>query len=286
MSSPSPALRLRQLHVSVVNQQTDARTPILKGVNLTVKPGELHAIMGPNGSGKSTLAYTLAGHPFYEVDQPVAHQTELELDGVDLLAKSPDERAAAGLFLAFQYPVEVPGVKVQNFLRLAYNARFADQPAKHFPTVLAFRKHLENLARELQINPELLRRGLNEGFSGGEKKRVEILQMAVLEPKYAILDETDSGLDVDAIKAVAEGVRRIRQKYHTGMVVITHYQRILQYLQPDFVHVMKDGLIVKSGGPELAAELEAAGFRQLDSRELAAAERSSGVTTQASQEGG
>ena len=265
MSNLTAQLQLTNLHVSVVNQQTDEHTQILRGVDLTVRPGEVHAIMGPNGSGKSTLAYTLAGHPFYEVDAPEENKTTFLLDGVDLIDKSPDERAAAGLFLAFQYPVEVQGVKVQNFLRLAYNARFADQPAKLFAKVIEFRKHLEALAQELKVNPELLRRGLNEGFSGGEKKRVEILQMAVLEPKYAILDETDSGLDVDAIKAVAEGVEKIRNKYNTGIIIITHYQRILKYLKPDFVHVMKDGKIIKSGDNELAAELEAEGFEQLES---------------------
>ncbi len=256
------SLLIKNLFVSVVNQQTDEKTAILKGVNLEVKPGEVHAIMGPNGSGKSTLAYTLAAHPFYEVD--VNSDVTLSLDGHNLLEKSPDERAALGLFLAFQYPVEVAGVKVQNFLRLAYNARFADRPEKKFPTVLAFRKHLQALAAELKVNPELLRRGLNEGFSGGEKKRVEILQMAALEPKYAILDETDSGLDVDAMKAVAEGVQKIIKKYHTGIVIITHYQRILKYLQPEFVHVMKNGRIVQSGGRALAAKLEAEGYEKVN----------------------
>lgn len=263
MSKDTSQLQLQHLFVSVVNQQTEERTEILRGVDLVVRPGEIHAVMGPNGSGKSTLAYTLAGHPFYEVDDAEEHETKFLLDGEDLLEKSPDERAAAGLFLAFQYPVEVPGVKVQNFLRLAYNARFAEQPEKLFSKVIEFRKHLEGLAKELKVNPDLLKRGLNEGFSGGEKKRVEILQMAALEPKYAILDETDSGLDVDAIKAVAEGVEKIRQKYNTGIVVITHYQRILKYLKPDFVHVMKNGKIVKSGDKELAAELESKGFENV-----------------------
>lgn len=253
-------LKLQHVHVSVVNQQTEEKTSILHGIDLTVRPGEVHAIMGPNGSGKSTLAYTLAGHPFYELDDVEKNNTEISIDGEDLIEMSPDQRAAAGLFLAFQYPVEVPGVKVQNFLRLAYNARFSEQPEKQFPSVLAFRKHLQSLAEELKVNPELLKRGLNEGFSGGEKKRVEILQMAVLEPKYAILDETDSGLDVDAIKAVAEGVKKIIKKYNTGIVVITHYQRILQYLKPDFVHMAKAGKIVKSGGAEFAAELESRGY--------------------------
>ncbi len=232
--------------------------PILKGIDLQVKPGEIHAVMGPNGSGKSTLAYALAGHPFYDV---TAGKVELEHE--NLLDLSPDERANQGFFLAFQYPVEVAGVKVQNFLRLAYQARFADQPERKFATVLAFRKHLESLAEELQVKKELLTRGLNEGFSGGEKKRLEILQMAVLEPKYAVLDETDSGLDVDAIKAVAEGVKKIVQKYKTGIVVITHYQRILKYLDPQFVHLLVDGKIVKSGGKELAEELEQKGYKNL-----------------------
>ena len=254
-------LSIENLKVAVVDQQTDKKTEILKGVDLVIKPGEVHAIMGPNGSGKSTLAYTLAGHPFYEVD--LEGGSKITLNGEDLLSKSPDERAAMGLFLAFQYPVEVTGVKVQNFLRLAYNARFADQPDRLFPTVLAFRKHLQTLAAELKVKPELLARGLNEGFSGGEKKRVEILQMAVLEPKFAILDETDSGLDVDAMRAVAEGVKKIVEKHQTGVVVITHYQRILKFLQPDFVHVMKAGKIVQSGGRELAAELESKGYEKI-----------------------
>jgi Fe-S cluster assembly ATP-binding protein len=257
-------LNIKNLHVAVVNQQTEEKTPILLGVDVTIKPGEVHAIMGPNGSGKSTLAYTLAGHPFYEVTPDEKGQASvITLDGENVLEMSPDERAAKGLFLAFQYPVEVAGVKVQNFLRLAYNARFADQPERLFSTVLAFRKHLEALAAELKVNPELLKRGLNEGFSGGEKKRVEILQMAVLEPKYAILDETDSGLDVDAMKAVSLGVQKIIKKYNTGVIVITHYQRILKYLQPDFVHVMKKGKIVQSGGKDLAKELENKGYEAL-----------------------
>jgi len=231
---------------------------ILKGVSLSVKPGEVHAIMGPNGSGKSTLAYALAGHPSYDTTGG-----QIKLDGEDVIEMAPDERSHAGLFLAFQYPIEIPGVKVQNFLRLAYEARFHDQAEKKFPSVLAFRQHLEQLADELQVKKELLKRGLNEGFSGGEKKRLEILQMALLEPKFAILDETDSGLDIDAIKAVAEGVNTVVEKYRTGIIVITHYQRILKYLKPDFVHVLKDGVITESGGIELVEKLEQEGYKTL-----------------------
>jgi Fe-S cluster assembly ATP-binding protein len=204
------------------------------------------------------LANVLAGHPFYTVDQG-----DILMDGQSILEKAPDERSTQGLFLAFQYPIEVPGVKVQNFLRLAHQARFSSQPKKQFSSVLEFRKYLQSLADELQVNPELLKRGLNEGFSGGEKKRLEVLQMAVLEPHFAILDESDSGLDVDAIKAVAAGVKKVIEKYHTGVIVITHYQRILQYLSPDFVHVMVNGKIVQSGGQEVAEQLESEGYSAL-----------------------
>ncbi|NCN51233.1 MAG: Fe-S cluster assembly ATPase SufC [Candidatus Pacebacteria bacterium] len=243
-------LELTNLHVSIEEKE------ILKGISLSVKPGEIHAIMGPNGSGKSTTAATLAGHPTYSVTSG-----DMLLDGESLLEKSPDERAQMGLFLAFQYPVEVPGVKVQNFLRHAHQARFADEPKKLFAKVIDFRKHLKALAAELQINPELLTRGLNEGFSGGEKKQLEILQMAVLEPKYAILDETDSGLDIDAIKKVSAGVVKVAKKHGTGVLVITHYKRILEFLKPGFVHVMVKGKIVKNGGPELVDTLEAEGYK-------------------------
>ena len=232
-------------------------TVILKGISLAVKPGEVHAIMGPNGSGKSTTAATLAGHPAYEVIGG-----EVTLNGTPLLELSPDERAQLGLFLAFQYPVEVPGVKVQNFLRQAHQARFAEDESKQFKKVIDFRKHLKSLAAELKITPELLTRGLNEGFSGGEKKQLEILQMAVLEPTYAVLDETDSGLDIDAIKKVAAGVTKVTKKHKTGVLVITHYKRILEYLKPDFVHVMVRGKIVKSGGPDLVDKLEAEGYKE------------------------
>lgn len=245
-------LQIQNLHTSIDSKE------ILKGITLQVNPGEIHAVMGPNGSGKSTLAYTLAGHPEYVVGEG----SKVILEDSDILELSPDERAQAGLFLAFQYPVEIPGVKVQNFLRHAYEARFASQPDRLFKKVIDFRKHLQALAEEFNVKPELLTRGLNEGFSGGEKKRLEILQMAVLEPQYAILDETDSGLDIDAIQVVAAGVKKAVQKYNTGIIVITHYQRILDYLKPDFVHVLVGGKIVKSGGPELAKELEGSGYKE------------------------
>lgn len=244
------SLEIKNLKVAVDS------VSILHGVSLSIRPGEVHAIMGPNGSGKSTMASVLAGHPAYEV----LAKSSVKLDDQDLLEISPDERSQQGLFLAFQYPVEVPGVRVQNFLRQAHLARFANQPDKQFAKVLDFRKHLRELAGELAVNPDLLGRGLNEGFSGGEKKRLEILQMAVLEPKYAILDETDSGLDVDAIKHVAMGVKKVISKYQTGVMVITHYQRILDYLKPDFVHILEDGKIVERGGPELAKKVDRDGY--------------------------
>jgi len=243
---------------------------ILKGIDFKVKPGEVHAVMGPNGSGKSTLAHTLAGHPDYKVING-----KVTLNDRDILALSPDKRVQAGLFLAFQYPVEIPGVKVQNFLRQAYKSRFYDQKNKvnpdarkgalghkQFDSVLSFRKYLEKLAQELQVDLALLKRGLNEGFSGGEKKRLEILQMAVLEPKFAILDETDSGLDIDAIKIVAAGIKRNIKKYNTGVLLITHYQRILDYIQPDFVHVLVDGKVVESGDRSLVKKLEQNGYQK------------------------
>lgn len=248
-----------QSHVFSIDDlhATVAEKAILKGVSLTVKSGEVHAIMGPNGSGKSTLANTVAGHPFYTVTGG-----EMSMDGESLLSLSPDQRATKGLFLAFQYPSEVPGVRVYNFLHHAYKERFKDQPERSFPTVLAFRKHVDALAETLQVNKALLSRGLNEGFSGGEKKRLEILQMALLEPTFAILDETDSGLDVDAIKAVALGVKTIIEKFNTGVIVITHYQRILKYLEPQFVHIMREGVIVEHGGVELVEKVETKGYKE------------------------
>ncbi|MBI5151573.1 MAG: Fe-S cluster assembly ATPase SufC [Candidatus Pacebacteria bacterium] len=237
-------LKIHNVQVSVEGKH------ILNGVDIEIKPGEIHAIMGPNGSGKSTLAYTLAGHPKYHVDGG-----EIGLDGINILDQSPDLRARSGLFLAFQYPVEIAGVSVQNFLRVAYEAKFGK-----LKSIIEFRKHLQELAEELHVKKELVERSLNDGFSGGEKKRVEILQMAALQPKYAVLDETDSGLDVDAIKTIAEGVRAIVKKHKTGVIVITHYQRILKYLKPDKVHVMVKGKIIKSGGKSFAQELEKSGY--------------------------
>lgn len=260
-----PTLTISNAHVSIND------TPILKGVSLTIKPGEIHAVMGPNGSGKSTLAATLAGHPSYTVDET---KTQLKLGELDLLQMSPDERARAGLFLAFQYPTEIPGVSVQNFLRAMWTARFGPigntkntektysvaHGNRQFENVLAFREYLKEVAKQLKVKPELLARNLNEGFSGGERKRVEILQMAVFEPSIAILDETDSGLDIDAVKTVAQGARDVAQKFQTGVLVITHYKRILQFLKPDFVHVLAHGQIVESGGIELAQRLEKEGY--------------------------
>ncbi len=244
------ALEIKNLHVSIGDQ------PILKGINLLVKQGETHALMGPNGSGKSTLAYTLAGHPAYE---PSAGQ--VIFDGEDLLEMEADERSRAGLFLAFQYPIAVPGVTVAKFLRQAINSRRqAINPEDPGISIPEFRRLLREKMDILGIDQKFAGRYLNEGFSGGEKKRAEILQMAMLEPKIAIMDETDSGLDIDALRIVSEGASRLREANNMGVLVITHYQRILNYIQPDYVHIMMDGRIVEQGGPELALKLEEQGY--------------------------
>ena len=242
-------LVIKNLLVNVENNE------ILKGLDLNVRQGEIHAIMGPNGTGKSTLAYALMGHPNYEVTQGEAH-----MNGADLLDLEPDERAHHGLFLAFQYPVAVPGVTVANFLRTALNShrKALDVEDKGIP-IPQFRTLLKEKMNLLKMDHSFAGRYLNEGFSGGEKKRAEILQMATLKPAIAILDETDSGLDIDALRIVSEGVNALRGP-EFGAVVITHYQRILNYIQPDFVHIMLDGRIVESGGPELALQLEEQGY--------------------------
>jgi Fe-S cluster assembly ATP-binding protein len=232
---------------------------ILKGLNLEVNQGEIHAIMGPNGSGKSTMAYALAGHPKYEVEGG-----EVWMDGINLLELAPDERAKMGLFLAFQYPTAIPGISMANFLRTAVNAVRGGSNGngnKGIP-IVQFRKMLNEKMDLLKIDKSFARRYLNEGFSGGEKKRAEILQMALLEPKFASLDETDSGLDIDALRVVSEGVNALVGP-DRGFIVITHYQRILNYIKPDFVHVMYDGQILESGGPELAEQLEDKGYDYL-----------------------
>jgi Fe-S cluster assembly ATP-binding protein len=242
-------LKIEKLHVKLEEEDK----AILKGVDLEVKAGEVHAIMGPNGSGKSTLSYVLAGREGYEVTEGTA-----TLEGADLLALEPEERAAAGLFLAFQYPVEIPGVGNMTFMRTAANAQ---RKARGEPELNAadFLRLVREKAKALNIDAEMLKRPVNVGFSGGEKKRNEILQMAILEPKMCILDETDSGLDVDAMKLVAEGVNALRAA-DRAFLVITHYQRLLDHIRPDVVHIMADGRIVQSGGPELALQVEESGY--------------------------
>ncbi|MFL5258644.1 MAG: Fe-S cluster assembly ATPase SufC [Hyphomicrobiales bacterium] len=242
-------LEIKNLHVKLAEED---RT-ILNGVSLTVKPGEVHAIMGPNGSGKSTLSYVLAGREGYEVTGG-----EVLYNGEDVLAMEPDERAAAGIFLAFQYPIEIPGVATMQFLKVALNSQRKARGEKELSTP-DFMRLVKDRAGKLVISQEMLRRPVNVGFSGGEKKRAEILQMAVLEPSLCILDETDSGLDIDALRIVADGVNALRTP-DRAMVVITHYQRLLNYIIPDFVHVLSNGRIVKSGTKELALELEAKGY--------------------------
>jgi Fe-S cluster assembly ATP-binding protein len=244
-------LEIKDLHVDVrAGSDSDEAKEILRGVNLTVRSGETHAIMGPNGSGKSTLAYAIAGHPKYEVTSG-----EVLLDGTDVLSLSVDERARAGLFLAMQYPVEVPGVSMSNFLRSAATAVRGESPK-----LRTWVKEVKQAMSELEIESAFAERSVNEGFSGGEKKRHEVLQLGLLKPKFAVLDETDSGLDVDALRVVADGVNRYRESGDVGVLLITHYTRILRYIKPDTVHVFAGGRVVKSGGPELADELEEHGY--------------------------
>jgi Fe-S cluster assembly ATP-binding protein len=255
----TPMFEIENLHVSIEDKE------ILKGVDLTVSKGEIHALMGPNGSGKSTLAYVIAGHPAYEVTEG-----SIRYQGEDILEWEPDERARKGLFLAFQYPTVIPGVSMANFLRMAVtnvrNARFEDAAANggHAEKLAPreFRKLMREKMALLKMDDAFASRYLNEGFSGGEKKRAEILQMALLEPQMAILDETDSGLDIDALRVVSEGVNALAGP-EMGVLLITHYQRLLNHIKPHFVHIMIDGRIVKEGGPELAHELEAKGYETL-----------------------
>jgi Fe-S cluster assembly ATP-binding protein len=243
-------LEIKDLHVSVATD--DGPKEILKGVDLTISGGQTHAIMGPNGSGKSTLAYAIAGHPKYEVTSG-----SITLDGVDVLAMTVDERARAGLFLAMQYPVEVPGVSTSNFLRAAATAVRGEAPK-----LRTWVKEVKAAMSDLDIDPTFGDRNVNEGFSGGEKKRQEVLQLALLSPKIAVLDETDSGLDVDALRVVSEGVNRYKASGDVGVLLITHYTRILQHITPDVVHVFAGGRVVESGGPELADELERSGYER------------------------
>ena len=254
-------LELKNLRVALAEDGTE----IVKGVDLAVSPNEVHAVMGPNGSGKSTLAYALMGHPGYEITEG-----QILFDGEDVTEMGADERAARGLFLAFQYPHAIPGVTVTSFLRAAMNAlRKARNDGVDDPIrIPEFRKDMLEAMEQLKVPRELASRYLNDGFSGGEKKRVEILQMAMLKPRIAVLDETDSGLDIDALKIVANGVRSLIGP-DMGALVITHYQRILNYIQPDFVHVFVDGRIVEEGGPELAERLEASGYEQWEEKAVA-----------------
>ena len=247
---------IRDSHVSITSD--DVEKEILRGVNLTIKSGQTHAIMGPNGSGKSTLAYAIAGHPKYHVTRGT-----ITLDGADVLAMSVDERARAGLFLAMQYPVEVPGVTVSNFLRTAKTAIDGEAPK-----LRTWVKDIKGAMANLRMDPVFAERGVNEGFSGGEKKRHEILQLELLRPRFAVLDETDSGLDVDALRVVSEGVNRAQEADDTGILLITHYTRILRYIKPEFVHVMVDGVIVEEGGPELADRLENEGYDRFVTAEV------------------
>ena len=245
---PEPLLKIVNLHAEIAEDGTE----ILKGVDLELQDGEIHAIMGPNGSGKSTLSKVISGHPAYEVTEG-----DILFRGRSVLDMEPDERAQAGIFLAFQYPVEIPGVSIANFMRTALNAKLGEEM-----DIFDFQELLLEQMEMLEMDPAFAERSVNDGFSGGEKKRNEILQLALLEPTLAVMDETDSGLDIDALRVVSAGINRIKQQHATDMAIllITHYQRMLNYVKPDFVHVMVDGRIIRSGGPELALELEEKGY--------------------------
>ncbi|MGP5114524.1 Fe-S cluster assembly ATPase SufC [Corynebacterium casei] len=246
-------LEIKNLHAQVLpNEEGAEPKPILKGVNLTIKSGETHAIMGPNGSGKSTLSYVIAGHPRYEVTEG-----EVLLDGENILDLEVDERARAGVFLAMQYPTEVAGVKMSQFMRSAVSAVRGEAPK-----LREWNKELTDARERLHIDKSFIARSVNEGFSGGEKKRHEVMQLDLLKPKFAVMDETDSGLDVDALRIVSDGINAYQEETNGGILMITHYQRILNYIVPDFVHVFADGQIIKTGGSELASELEKTGYEQ------------------------
>ncbi|HET8522382.1 MAG TPA: Fe-S cluster assembly ATPase SufC [Thermomicrobiales bacterium] len=261
MSDKTPMFEIENLHASIEDKE------ILRGVNLTINTGEIHALMGPNGSGKSTLASVIAGHPAYEVTEG-----SVRYFGEDILEMEPDERARKGIFLAFQYPTVIPGVSMANFLRMAVTRTRAERAAANGGeskfTPREFRRLMKEKMGLLKMDDSFATRYLNEGFSGGEKKRAEILQMALLEPKMAILDETDSGLDIDALRVVSEGVNALAGP-EMGILLITHYQRLLNYIKPDYVHIMMDGRIVQEGGPELALELEAKGYEMLRAQQVA-----------------
>ncbi|HIX79617.1 MAG TPA: Fe-S cluster assembly ATPase SufC [Candidatus Corynebacterium faecipullorum] len=246
-------LEIKNLHAQVLPHEEDGEpTPILKGVNLTINSGETHAVMGPNGSGKSTLSYVIAGHPKYEVTEG-----EVLLDGENILEMEVDERARAGLFLAMQYPTEVPGVKMSQFMRSAVTAIRGEAPK-----LREWNKELTEAREKLAIDKSFAHRSVNEGFSGGEKKRHEVMQLDILKPKFAVMDETDSGLDVDALRIVSDGINSYQEETKGGILLITHYKRILNYVVPDYVHVFADGHIIKTGGAELADQLEADGYEQ------------------------
>ena len=253
-------IKINNIHANV--DTDDGAVQILKGIDLQVPAGEVHAIMGPNGAGKSTLSYVLAGRDDYEITKG-----SMELDGTDITDMDPEERAAAGLFLAFQYPVEIPGVNMSTFLKSSINA-VRKQRGEEELDALGMLKLIKAKTKELGIDEDMMKRGVNVGFSGGEKKRNEVLQMAMLEPKFCVLDETDSGLDIDALKVVADGVNAMRDDTRS-FLVITHYQRLLDYIEPDVVHILADGKIIKTGGPELAKELEEKGYAEFVKGEAA-----------------